>query len=62
MSKFVVTAKVKEKVLSEIKKIDQNELRILYLLRNLGPLRFTDIIEYSDLSRSTVSKYIIPSI
>ena len=58
MSKFVVTAKVKEKVLSEIKKIDQNELRILYLLRNLGPLRFTNIIEYSGLSRSTVSKYI----
>jgi len=58
MSKFVVSAKVKEKVLSEIKKIDQNELRILYLLRNLGPLRFTNIIEYSALSRSTVSKYI----
>jgi len=58
MSKFVVSAKVKEKVLSEIKKIDQNDLRILYLLRNLGPLRFTDIIEYSGLSRSTVSKYI----
>ncbi|TET04863.1 MAG: ArsR family transcriptional regulator, partial [Candidatus Atribacteria bacterium] len=58
MSKFVVSAKVKEKVLSEIKKIDQNDLRILYLLRNLGPLRFTNIIEYSGLSRSTVSKYI----
>ena len=58
MSKFTVTAKVKEKVLSEIKKIDQNDLRILYLLRNLGPLRFTNIIEYSGLSRSTVSKYI----
>ena len=58
MSKFVVTAKVKEKVLSEINKNDQNDLRILYLLRNLGPLRFTNIIEYSGLSRSTVSKYI----
>ncbi|HUW90507.1 MAG TPA: hypothetical protein VMV43_08290 [Candidatus Nanopelagicaceae bacterium] len=58
MSKFVVSAKVKEKVLSEIKKIDQNDLRILYLLRNLGALRFTNIIEYSGLSRSTVSKYI----
>ena len=58
MSKFMVSAKVKEKVLSEIKKIDQNDLRILYLLRNLGPLRFTNIIEYSGLSRSTVSKYI----
>jgi DNA-binding Lrp family transcriptional regulator len=58
MSKFTVSAKVKEKVLLEIKKIDQNDLRILYLLRNLGPLRFTNIIEYSGLSRSTVSKYI----
>ena len=58
MSKFVVTAKIKEKVLAEIKKIDQNDIRILYLLRNLGPLRFTNIIEYSGLSRSTVSKYI----
>ena len=58
MSKFIVSAKVKEKVLSEVKKIDQNDLRILYLLRNLGPLRFTNIIEYSSLSRSTVSKYI----
>jgi len=54
----MVTAKVKEKVLSEIKKIDQNDLRIIYLLRNLGPLRFTNIIEYSGLSKSTVSKYI----
>ncbi len=58
MSKFTITAKVKEKVLSEINKIDQNDMRILYLLRNLGPLRFTNIIEYSGLSRSTVSKYI----
>jgi hypothetical protein len=58
MSKFTVTAKVKEKVLLEIKKIDQYDLRILYLLRNLGPLRFTNIIECSSLSRSTVSKYI----
>jgi len=58
MSKFMVSVKVKEKVLSEVKKIDQNDLRILYLLRNLGPLRFTNIIEYSSLSRSTVSKYI----
>ena len=57
MSKFTITAKVKEKVLSEINKIDQNDMRILYLLRNLGPLRFTNIIEYSGLSRSTVSKY-----
>ncbi|MFX0047366.1 MAG: hypothetical protein ACFE8G_04275 [Candidatus Hermodarchaeota archaeon] len=58
MSKSQVTAKVKEKVLSEIRKIDQNDLKILYLLRNLGPLRFTNIIEDSGLSRSTVSKYI----
>ncbi|MHA1473208.1 MAG: hypothetical protein ACTSQW_08940, partial [Promethearchaeota archaeon] len=58
MSKFGVSSKVKEKVLSEIKKIDQNDMRVLYLLRNLGPLRFTNIIEYSGLSRSTVSKYI----
>jgi hypothetical protein len=58
MSKFTVTAKVKEKILLEIKKIDQYDLRILYLLRNLGPLRFTNIIECSSLSRSTVSKYI----
>ena len=57
MSKFTITAKVKEKVLSEINKIDQNDMRILYLLRNLGPLRFTNIIEYSGLSISTVSKY-----
>ena len=58
MSKFGVSPKVKERVISETKKIEQNNLRILYLLRNLGPLRFTNIIEYSGLSRSTVSKYI----
>jgi hypothetical protein len=58
MSKFGVTPKVKERVISETKKIEQNDLRILYLLRNLGPLRFTTLIDFSGLSRSTVSKYI----
>ncbi len=32
--------------------------RILFILRNLGPQRFTNLVKYSYLSRSTVSKYL----
>ena len=58
MSTWNVSNKLKDKILSETKKLDKNEVRILYLLRNLGPQRFTNLIEFSNLSRSTVSKYL----
>ncbi|GAI67184.1 unnamed protein product, partial [marine sediment metagenome] len=58
MSKFSLPKEVKVKVLSEVKKINRYDLRILYLLKNLGSQRFTDLIECAGLSRSTVSKYL----
>lgn len=58
MSIFSLPKEVKAKVLSEVKKINRYDLRILYLLKNLGSQRFTDLIEYAGLSRSTVSKYL----
>ncbi|NVM38003.1 MAG: hypothetical protein HWN81_20585, partial [Candidatus Lokiarchaeota archaeon] len=38
--------------------IEDNSRRILFILRNLGPQRFTNLVKYSNLSRSTVSKYL----
>lgn len=58
MSVRDVSEKLKNKILEDIKSIKENEMRFLYLLRNLGPQRFEDLISYSRLSRSTVSKYL----
>jgi len=58
MSTWSISKKTKNKILVEAKKLDKYDVRILYLLRNLGPLRFTTLIDYSGLSRSTVSKYL----
>ncbi|MHA1803961.1 MAG: ArsR family transcriptional regulator [Promethearchaeota archaeon] len=58
MSIWNVSDKVKEKILDAVQKLEDNEIKILFLLKNLGPLRFTDLIEHSGLSRSTVSKYL----
>ena len=58
MDTWDISKKFKSKIISGAQNIDNNETRILYLLRNLGPQRFTEIVEYSGLSRSTTSKYL----
>jgi len=35
-----------------------NDKTILFVLKNIGPLRFTDLEEFCDISRSTLSKYL----
>ncbi len=51
------SSRVKKKILDVSKDLD-NDKRILFLLKNLGPQRFTDLEETCNLSRSTVSKYL----
>lgn len=41
----------------QIKELE-NDIKILYILGNLGPQRFTELEQFSDLSKSTVSKYL----
>ena len=58
MSTWNISEKLQLKILTIARNIEDNNSRILYLLRNLGPQRFTNLVEYSGLSRSTVSKYL----
>ena len=58
MSVFPISSRSVGQILTDIGKINRKDMRILYLLRNLGPQRFTNVIESSGLSRSTVSKYL----
>lgn len=58
METWNISKKQKIQKLKLIKSIDDNNQRILYILHNLGPQRFTDLIKYSSLSRSTVNKYL----
>jgi hypothetical protein len=58
MSTWNISKKLRNEVISIARNMDNNETRPLYLLRNIGPLRFTSLIKYTGLSRSTVSKYL----
>ena len=58
MSTWNISKKLKNEILRTAKSMENNDLRVLYLLRNIGPSRFTSLIKYSGLSRSTVSKYL----
>ncbi|MFW9773097.1 MAG: hypothetical protein ACFFEO_13160, partial [Candidatus Thorarchaeota archaeon] len=58
MESWNISKKLKSELLKKSSSIEDNSRRILYILRNLGPQRFTNIIKYSNLSRSTVSKYL----
>ncbi|MBY9018296.1 MAG: hypothetical protein KGD66_05620 [Candidatus Lokiarchaeota archaeon] len=58
MSVFPISSRSVGQILTDARKISRKDMRILYLLRNLGPQRFTTVIENSGLSRSTVSKYL----
>jgi DNA-binding MarR family transcriptional regulator len=58
MESWNISKKLKSELLSKASGIEDNSRRILFILRNLGPQRFTNLIKYSNLSRSTVSKYL----
>jgi len=58
METWNISRKVKTELLKKSSNIEDNSRRILFILRNLGPQRFTNLIKYSNLSRSTVSKYL----
>lgn len=58
MATWNISKKLKNDILRTANNIKNNDLRVLYLLRNIGPLRFTNVLKYSGLSRSTVSKYL----
>jgi DNA-binding MarR family transcriptional regulator len=53
-----ISKKLKRELLTKASGIKDNDRRILFILRNLGPQRFTSLVKYSNLSRSTVSKYL----
>ncbi|MFX1601746.1 MAG: hypothetical protein ACFFB6_14220 [Promethearchaeota archaeon] len=58
MESWNISKKLKSELLKKSSSIEDNSRRILFILRNLGPQRFTNLIKYSNLSRSTVSKYL----
>ncbi|MFX1290573.1 MAG: hypothetical protein ACFFAG_06415 [Promethearchaeota archaeon] len=58
MESWSISNKLKNDLLKKSSNIEDNSRRILFILRNLGPQRFTNLIKYSNLSRSTVSKYL----
>ncbi|MFX1394561.1 MAG: hypothetical protein ACFFAH_13430 [Promethearchaeota archaeon] len=58
MESWNISKKLKSELLSKASGIKDNSRRLLFILRNFGPQRFTNIIKYSNLSRSTVSKYL----
>jgi len=58
MESWNISKKLKMELLKKSSSIEDNSRRILFILRNLGPQRFTNLIKYSNLSRSTVSKYL----
>jgi hypothetical protein len=58
MESWNISEKLKRELLTKSDNIQDNSRRILFILRNLGPQRFTSLIKNSKLSRSTVSKYL----
>jgi len=58
MESWNISKKLKSELLKKSSNIEDNSRRILFILRNLGPQRFTNLVKYSNLSRSTVSKYL----
>ena len=58
MESWKISEKLKKELLIKSDNIQDNSRRILFILRNLGPQRFTSLIKNSKLSRSTVSKYL----
>lgn len=57
MATWNISKDLEKKILAVSQGLD-NDKRILFILKNLGPQRFSSIQENSYLSRSTVSKYL----
>jgi len=57
MATWNISSDVKKKILDLTKGLD-NDKRVLFILKNLGPQRFVELENYCDISRSTVSKYV----
>lgn len=57
MESWNIEEDIKNKVLDLAEELD-NDRVILFVLKNLGPQRFTDLENYCDISRSTLSKYL----
>ena len=53
-----ISKKLKTELMKKSRSIEDNSDRILFILRNFGPQRFTSIIKYSELSRSTVNNHL----
>jgi predicted transcriptional regulator len=58
MESWNISKKLKMELIKKSSSIEDNSRRILFILRNLGPQRFTHLVKSSNLSRSTVSKYL----
>lgn len=58
MESWSISKKLERELLQKASSIEDNSERILFILRNFGPQRFTTVLKYSQLSRSTVSKYL----
>jgi len=57
MKSWNIEEDIKKKVLDLAEELDNDKV-ILFVLKNLGPQRFTDLEEYCNVSRSTLSKYL----
>ncbi len=57
MTTWNVSTEIKKRILDILKELD-NDKRVLFILKNLGPQKFTRLGELCKLSRSTVSKYL----
>ncbi|MBD3194830.1 MAG: hypothetical protein GF317_07240 [Candidatus Lokiarchaeota archaeon] len=58
MEQSNISNTTEKKVIQIASDMDEYDKRILFVLRNLGPHRFSNLQEKSDMSRSTLSKYI----
>ncbi len=52
-----ISKDLKNKILVLAKDLDYDK-RVLFILKNLGPQRFTELENFCDISRSTLSKYL----
>ncbi len=58
MESWSISKKLESELLQKASSIEDNKNRLLFILRNFGPQRFTSILKYSQLSRSTVSNHL----
>ncbi|MEJ2248856.1 MAG: winged helix-turn-helix transcriptional regulator, partial [Candidatus Lokiarchaeota archaeon] len=51
------SSEMKDEILT-IAKDMSNDMMILFILKNLGPQRFSDLLNLCDISRTTIAKYL----